>query len=164
MIVKAHTKYKDAGKEKRAIKSKAVKEESVEERRGYKELVKVSWPVLSVSHLYNLAKGRDQSLGEPEAEDQLGTGHQKLGSQALEERGESLVLHHVGDDPEAGLGVLEVAVLDTGLDHVQGSGDDERGASTAHGGDEVLGPRSGVVVLEVVDVFLGESRATEELK
>jgi hypothetical protein len=35
------------------------------------------------------------------------------------------VLGHLGNDAEAGLGVLEVAVLDTGLDHVQGSGDDQ---------------------------------------
>lgn len=60
--------------------------------------------------------------------------------------------------------MLEVAVLDTGLDHIQGGGDNQRGASTAYRGDKVLRPASLIVVCEGVDVFLGESRATEELK
>jgi hypothetical protein len=33
-----------------------------------------------------------------------------------------------------------VAVLNTGLDHVQGSRHDQRGTGTADGGDKVLGP------------------------
>jgi hypothetical protein len=119
--------------------------------------------VFSFPRLYNLAKGRDQGLSEPEAEDQLGTGHEKLGGETLEEGGEALVLHHVGNDAEAGLGVLEVTVLDTGLDHVERGGDDQGGASTADGGDEVLRPGGGVVVLQFVDILLGESGTTEEL-
>lgn len=142
-----------------------MKEESVEERRGYRELVKyLGLLFLFFPLLYNLAKSRDQGLGEPEAEDQLGTGHQELGGQALEEGGEAFILHHVGHNPEAGLRVLEVAVLDAGLDHIEGCRDDQRGASTTDRGDEVLGPGGLVVVLQGVDVFLGESRATEELE
>lgn len=113
--------------------------------------------------LYDLAKGRNQRLSQPEAENELGSGHQKLRRQTLEERRETFVLHHVGDDTEARLGVLEVAVLDASLDHVEGSGNDKRCASTADGGDEVLRPRGLVVVLQSVDVFLGESRSTEKL-
>lgn len=79
----------------------------------------------SMAFLYNLAKGRDQGLCQPEAEDQFGAGHQQLGSKTLEEAAHTLMLGHLGNDAEAGLGVLEVAVLDTGLDHVQGSGDDQ---------------------------------------
>jgi hypothetical protein len=59
--------------------------------------------------------------------------------------------------------VLEVAVLNTGLDHVERGGDNQGGASTADGGDEVLRPGGGVVILQFVDIFLGESGTTEEL-
>lgn len=51
--------------------------------------------------LYNLSEGRNQSLCQPEAEDQLGTGHQQLGGQTLEEAGGALVLQHFGNNPEA---------------------------------------------------------------
>lgn len=81
--------------------------------------------------LYNLAESGNQSLCQPEAEDQLGTCHQQLGGQTLEEAGRALVLKHRGDDLEARFGVLEVAVLDTGLDDIEGSGHDQRSASTA---------------------------------
>ena len=119
--------------------------------------------VIRMRRLYNLAKGRNQRLSQPEAENKLGSSHQQLRRQTLEESSGAFVLHHVGDNTEAGLGVLEVAVLNTGFNHVEGSGDDEGGAGTADGGDEVLGPRSFVVVLQTVDVFLGESRSTEKL-
>jgi len=74
-----------------------------------------------MAFLYNLAKGRDQSLCQPEAEHQLGAGHQQLGSETLEEAAHALVLGHIRDNTETRLGVLKVAVLNTGLDHVQGS-------------------------------------------
>lgn len=71
--------------------------------------------------LYNMAKGGDQSLSQPEAEHELGSGHQQLRGQTLEEASGTLFLGHVGHNPEARFRVVKVAVLDTGLDHVQGS-------------------------------------------
>lgn len=76
---------------------------------------------LIINILNDLAKGGDQRLSQPEAENELGSGHQELGRQTLEETGDTLVLDHVRQNAEAGLGVLEVAVLDTGLDHIQRS-------------------------------------------
>lgn len=73
------------------------------------------------------------------------------------------MLHHVGDDPETTLGVLKVLVLDSGLDHVEGSRDDERGTSTGDRGDKVLPPGSRVVVAKLVEIFLGRSRTTKQL-
>lgn len=93
-----------------------------------------------------MAKRGNQSLCQPEAEDQLGSSHQELGDQSLEQTERALVLEHLRHDLEAALGVVEVAVLDTGLDHVQGSGDDKGGASTGDGSDEVLAPGGLVVV------------------
>jgi len=68
--------------------------------------------------LHDLVEGRDESLGEPEGEGELGTGHEQLGEQALEESRRALVLEHVGDDASASLLDLKVAVLDAGLDDV----------------------------------------------
>lgn len=87
-----------------------------------------------------------------------------LGNEALEETRQTLVLGHVGQNPEAALGVVKVTVLDTGLDDVERRGDDERGRRAGDGGDEVLEPGGLVVVLEVEEVLLGESRASEELR
>lgn len=60
--------------------------------------------------------------------------------------------------------MLEVAVLDAGLDHVEGSGHDQGGTGTGDGGDEVLAPSGLVVLLQVIDILLGKGRSTEELK
>lgn len=117
-----------------------------------------------LNHLYDGAKCRDKRLCKPETEDKLGASHKQLGSQSLEETGHALVSDHVSDDPEAGLGVLEVTVLDTGLDHVERSGNDERGGGTGNGSDEVLHPGSRVVVLKTIDVLLGKSRTSEKLR
>lgn len=86
-----------------------------------------------------------------------------LGNQSLEETRETLVLGHVAQDSETTLGVVEVAVLDTGLDNIERSRDNERGSGTGNRGNEVLEPGGLVVVLEMEDPLLGESRTTEEL-
>jgi hypothetical protein len=112
--------------------------------------------------LHDLVEGRDKGLGEPEGESELGTSHKQLGEQALEEGGRALVLEHVGDDASASLLDLEVAVLDAGLDDVERSRDNEGGGGTGDGSNEVLGPGSAVVVLELVEVLLGGGGTTEE--
>ena len=106
--------------------------------------------------LQDLVEGRNEGLGEPEREGELGTGHEELGDQALEEGGRALVLEHVGDDARAGLLDLEVAVLDAGLDNVERCRDNERSGRTGDRGDKVLGPAGAVVVLELVEILLGE--------
>ena len=73
------------------------------------------------------------------------------------------MLHHVGHDPESTLGVLKVPVLNTGLDDIERSRDEKRGAGTGNRSDKVLRPRGGVVVGELVEVLLGDGGTTEEL-
>ena len=114
--------------------------------------------------LQDLVESGDKSLSKPEGEDELGAGHEELGSETLEEGAHALVLGHVCDDSETRLLGLEVAVLDTGLDDIERSRDDERSRGTGDGGDKVLRPRSGVVVGELVEVFLGSCGTTEELQ
>ena len=70
---------------------------------------------------------------------------------------------HVGDDTETRLLGLEVAVLDTGLDDIERSRDDERSRGTGDGRDKVLEPGGAVVVGELVEVFLGSSATTKKL-
>ena len=108
-------------------------------------------------------KRGDERLRQPEGEDELGARHEQLGDEALEEGAGALVLGHVGQDAEAALGVVEVAVLDAGLDHVEGGGDDEGGGGAGDGGDEVLEPGGFVVVLEGEEEFFCEGGAAEEL-
>lgn len=107
-------------------------------------------------------ESRDKCLGEPEGEDELRAGHEKLWYQSLEETAHTLILGHVGQNLEAAFGVLEVSVLDTGLDDVERSGDNERGGSTTDGRDKVLEPCGLVVVGQTEEVLLRESRTTEE--
>jgi hypothetical protein len=125
-------------------------------------------------------EGRDEGLSEPEGEDELWSGHEKLSivnivvylelirgkylwNKTLEEGGDTLVLHHAANNLESTLWVLEVSVLDTGLDDIERSRDDERGSSTTNGGDEVLEPSGLVVVRKTEEVTLSESGTTEEL-
>ena len=114
-------------------------------------------------NLHHLVECWDQRLCEPEAEHQLGARHQQLRNQALEEGCRALVSDHVGDDLEATLSILEVAVLNTGLDNVERGGHDQRGASTSDGGDKVLRPGCGVVVLQGIEILLCSCGTTEEL-
>ena len=86
-----------------------------------------------------------------------------LGDKAFEEGRGTLLLSHVGQDAEAALRVVKVAVLDARLDDVEGSRYDERGRGTGDGGDEVLEPRSLVVVVEVEEELFGKGGATEKL-
>lgn len=64
---KARTRDKDAGKEKsgRSKEDVGVKEESVEERRGYKELIKLSWPFYFISP--SIQPGQRQGSGSGRA-------------------------------------------------------------------------------------------------
>lgn len=73
------------------------------------------------------------------------------------------MLGHVGDNPEAALGVLEVPVLDAGLDHVERGGNDQGCTSTGDGSNEVLAPGGAVVVGQLVEVLLSSGRSTEQL-
>lgn len=86
-----------------------------------------------------------------------------LGDESLEEAAEALVLGHVGQNSEAALGVVEVAVLDSGLDDIEGSRNNQGGRGTGNGGDKVLEPAGLVVVLKVEEVLLGKGRTTEQL-
>lgn len=45
--------------------------------------------------LHYFAKGGNERLSQPEGEDKLRSRHEELRREALEERAESLVLHHV---------------------------------------------------------------------
>jgi hypothetical protein len=71
------------------------------------------------SRLHYLAKRRNKCLRKPEGEDELGAGHEKLGRETLEERSETLILHHARYNSEAAFGVFKVPVLDTGLDDIE---------------------------------------------
>lgn len=77
-------------------------------------------------------KSRNERLGKPEREHELWSGHQELRYQAFEERSDTLVLHHAAYNFESTLWVLEVPVLDTGLDNVEGCRDEEGGRCTGN--------------------------------
>lgn len=96
--------------------------------------------------LHDLVESGYQCLGQPEREHELGSRHQKLRCQALEERGRPFDLHHVGDDPEAALRIFKILVLYPSLDDIQGSRDDERCAGTSNRGNKVLAPGGRVVI------------------
>lgn len=69
-------------------------------------------------------------MGDPEGEDELRSGHDKLRDQALKEAGWTFLPDHLGDNPNAALWVVEVAVLNAGLDDIEGCRDEERGRGT----------------------------------
>jgi hypothetical protein len=111
----------------------------------------------------NVVKRWDQRLSQPEGERELRTSHEKLRNEPLEEGREALVPGHLGENPDTALGVVEVLVLDTGLDDIERSRHDQRGRGTGNGGDEVLEPGRLVVVLETEDVLLCKCGTTEKL-
>lgn len=113
--------------------------------------------------LQHLVECGYKRLCKPERKYQLGSSHEQFGRQSLEERREAFVAHHLGHNLETALGVVEVPVLNPSLDHVQRCRDDQGSAGTGDGSNKVLAPRSGVVVLEFIQVFLGCGRTTEEL-
>jgi len=82
----------------------------------------------------------NKGLCQPEGEDKFRPSHQKLWRQSLEESCWSLVLYHVGDNPDTTLGILEVPVLNSGLDNVQWCRNNQGGRSTSDGGNEILVP------------------------
>lgn len=57
---------------------------------------------------------------------------------------------------------MRLLILDTSLDDVEGSGDDQRSRGTGDGGNEVLGPGCGIVVGKT-ERFFGECGASKEL-
>lgn len=98
----------------------------------------------------------------PERKDQFRSSHQQFRGKPLEERRDTLVLHHIRDDPETALWVLKVLVLDTSLDDVERGRNNQRRRSTSNGGDEVLAPSGGVIVAEAEGLF-SECRTSEKL-
>jgi hypothetical protein len=93
-----------------------------------------------------LAECGNQSLRKPEAEHQLWTSHQQLRDQAFEESRGTFVASHACNNAEPRLRVIEVSILNTRLNNVERSRNDEGGTSAADGSDEVLSPRCRVVV------------------
>lgn len=114
--------------------------------------------------LHKLRVGWNKRLCQPEGEGQLGSSHQKLGGQSLEEAAEAFLLRHVGDDAETALLNLEVSVLYPGLDNIHGCGDDDGGTGTCNGSDKVLAPGCFVVVFHLVEILFCGCGSSKELQ
>lgn len=116
--------------------------------------------LLGVAHMrqaYFLKVGveqRDELLSNREREHELGSNHQDLWQQSLEERSKPFVPNHLLDDVHATLWVVKVAVLDPCLDDVQGRRHRDRGDGPTNRGAKVLEKGGFVVVLELEDPFL----------
>jgi len=91
--------------------------------------------------LHDLAKCWNQCLRHPETEHKLWACHQQLRRQPLEETRDAFIFHHTRHNPETGFGVLEVAVLNSGLDDIKGCGNDQRCTGACDRSNKVLGPR-----------------------
>ncbi len=104
--------------------------------------------------MFGLARRRrrawDQSLGAAENGELARVGfirnveskrvRKYLGHQSLEETREAFLSSHVAQNSEAALGVLKVAVLDTGLDDIERSRHNERCRGTGDRCNKVLEP------------------------
>jgi hypothetical protein len=77
-------------------------------------------------------------LGKPEREDKFGSSHQELGRQSFKKSRKPFVTHHLRDDLEAALGVIEVPVLNPSFDDIEGGGDNKGSAGTCYGCNEIL--------------------------
>lgn len=86
-----------------------------------------------------------------------------LRNQPLEKAANPLVPHHTPHDLKPTLRVFKVSVLDSRLNHIQRSGNEQGSGSTGDGGHEVLHPGGFVVVREPVEVAFCEGGAAEEL-
>ena len=113
--------------------------------------------------LYHLVKSRYQRLRKPKTKHQLRPRHQQLGRQPLEKAAHALVLYHLPHNLEAAFRVIEIAVLNSRFDDVEGCGDNKGGGCAGDRGDEVLVPAGCVVVDEFEEVFFCKGRAAEEL-
>ena len=111
-----------------------------------------------------LVEDGDQLLSNGEGEDELGSNNQDLGQETLEEGAESFVTDHLLDDAHTTLGVIKVAVLDTGLDNIQGSSDSDRGNRSSDGSTEVLEEGGLVVVLKSENPLLDKGASSEQSK
>lgn len=98
----------------------------------------------------------NQGLRKPEGEHQLRASHQKLRNQTLEETRDTLILNHAANNLESALWVIEISVLDTSLDYIERSRDEERCGSTSNRRDEVLEPGRLVIIAKPEEVFLSE--------
>lgn len=86
-----------------------------------------------------------------------------LWCQALEETCKSLILHHASNNLETTFGVLKITILDSSLDHVQRSGNNQWCGRTSNRSNEVLEPGCFVVIIQTEEISLRESRSTKKL-
>lgn len=90
-------------------------------------------------HSLDYSRASPPPLASPPLLPPLGATATHLGGKTLEERAETLLLDHLLDDSDTRDVGVEVGVLDTGLDDVEGGGNGDRGNSAHHGRDEVCG-------------------------
>jgi hypothetical protein len=72
------------------------------------------------------------------------------------------VLNHILNNLKSTLRVIEIAVLDSRLNHIERGADKQTRRGTANRRNEVLKPRRLVIVLELEQVTLGERRSSEQ--
>lgn len=83
--------------------------------------------------------------------------------QSLEETRHSFILNHTSYNPEATLWIVEVSVLDAGLDDVERGRDNKGCGSTCNRCYEVLKPGSLVIVCKPINVSFCKCGSTKKL-